>query len=83
MSLPRLVDRAFSHPDLAVLIKGSSPTQSISQVEIARSELEDFIYDRLRGYYTDRGVTAAQFDAVQNVVHASLPDFESEFAPAG
>ena len=40
-------------------------------------ELSQFLYERLRGYYADSGVTPQQFDAVLGVVHASLPDFDA------
>ena len=38
-------------------------------------EIETFIYDRLRGYFTDKGFNEQQFDAVNAVPHDSLPDF--------
>ncbi len=39
-------------------------------------ELQDFITDRLRGYYADQGVPGVQFDAVADVRPASLLDFD-------
>ena len=39
-------------------------------------ELYDFILDRLRGYYADRGVPAQQFSAVAALRPASLRDFD-------
>ena len=41
------------------------------------AELEDFVLDRLRGYYADAGVPAAQFEAVAAVKPASLVDFDA------
>lgn len=41
------------------------------------NELEDFVLDRLRGYYADAGVPAAQFEAVAAVKPASLVDFDA------
>jgi glycyl-tRNA synthetase beta chain len=38
--------------------------------------LQDFITDRLRGYYADQGVPGVQFDAVADVRPASLLDFD-------
>ncbi|MBZ0086542.1 MAG: glycine--tRNA ligase subunit beta [Thermomonas sp.] len=38
-------------------------------------ELYDFILDRLRGYYADRDVPAAHFNAVAELKPASLTDF--------
>ena len=39
-------------------------------------ELVDFVFDRLRGYYAELGFTAEQFEAVQTVAPATLPDFD-------
>jgi glycyl-tRNA synthetase beta chain len=41
------------------------------------------VYDRLRGYYADAGVAAVQFDAVENVAHDSLPDFDRRLKAIG
>ena len=43
---------------------------------IGSFDITQFVYDRLRGYYADRGVASVQFDAVENVAHDSLPDFD-------
>ncbi len=40
------------------------------------AELQDFVLDRLRGYYADQGVPGTQFDAVAEVRPASLVDFD-------
>ncbi|MBP6595971.1 MAG: glycine--tRNA ligase subunit beta [Arenimonas sp.] len=40
------------------------------------AELQDFITDRLRGYYAEQGVPGVQFDAVADVRPASLLDFD-------
>jgi glycyl-tRNA synthetase beta chain len=41
-----------------------------------RSEIYDFIIDRMRNYYADQGFTSAQFDAVAELKPASLVDFD-------
>jgi glycyl-tRNA synthetase beta chain len=41
------------------------------------SELRDFIFDRLRGYYADQGVPSQQFEAVLELKPASLTDFDA------
>jgi len=43
--------------------------------ETVATDLYDFILDRLRGYYADRGVPAAHFNAVAELKPASLHDF--------
>jgi glycyl-tRNA synthetase beta chain len=51
-----------------------------SQVVI---ELHDFILDRLRSYYADRGVPVQQFEAVAALRPASLLDFDHRLAAIG
>jgi glycyl-tRNA synthetase beta chain len=43
---------------------------------IDASELRDFVFDRLRAYYSDQGVTSLQFDAVASVEPPTLTDFD-------
>ena len=43
---------------------------------VSAEDVLDFIYDRLRAYYQDRGVDAAQFDAVLSIRPCSLSDFD-------
>ena len=40
------------------------------------AELSDFVFDRLRAYYAEKGFTAEQFEAVLAVGPATLPDFD-------
>ncbi|WP_395793237.1 glycine--tRNA ligase subunit beta [Aquimonas sp.] len=49
---------------------------SVDATKLA-SELYDFIFDRLRGYYADQGVPAQQFEAVLELKPASLTDFDA------
>ncbi len=46
-------------------------------------ELQDFILDRLRSYYEDRGSNAQQFDAVAALRPASLTDFDARLKALG
>ncbi|HZP65935.1 MAG TPA: glycine--tRNA ligase subunit beta [Rudaea sp.] len=39
-------------------------------------ELIDFVFERLRGYYAERGTTSDQFDAVRAVETETLVDFD-------
>jgi glycyl-tRNA synthetase beta chain len=41
-----------------------------------KQELRDFVFDRLRSYYSDQGISGLQFDAVAAVEPATLPDFD-------
>jgi glycyl-tRNA synthetase beta chain len=40
------------------------------------TELYDFIFDRLRGYYVDRGISAEAFEAVRALAPVDLTDFD-------
>ncbi|GAB3345885.1 glycine--tRNA ligase subunit beta [Lysobacter tyrosinilyticus] len=42
---------------------------------------EEFVYDRLRGYYED--VPSVQFESVNNIAHQSLPDFDRRLKAIG
>lgn len=56
----------------------SKPQQDAHQSLFQSSlipEILDFIYDRLRGYFTDKGSNDQQFDAVLAAQPPSLPDF--------
>ena len=46
-------------------------------------DLYDFILDRLRGYYADKGVPAAHFNAVAELKPASLYDFDTRLDAIG
>lgn len=46
-------------------------------------EMQDFIIDRLRGYYADRGVPPQHFTAVAELKPASLRDFDRRLKAVG
>ncbi|WP_449447028.1 glycine--tRNA ligase subunit beta [Thermomonas brevis] len=48
-----------------------------------RLEIADFIVDRLRGYYSDKGVPASQFNAVAERKPASLYNFDRRLDAIG
>ncbi len=51
--------------------------------ETHAGELYDFILDRLRSYYADKGVPAAHFNAVAELKPASLYDFDTRLDAIG
>lgn len=59
------------------LVERAVALQPVQAADVGAYDVTHFVYDRLRGYYADRGVTGAQFDAVLNAVHESLPDFDA------
>jgi len=60
----------------AVLLRDGDPTSGID-------ELYDFIVDRLKGYYADKGVPATHFNAVAELKPASLYDFDRRIDAIG
>ena len=64
-----------------------SPSESEAQLALAQpaqdGELYDFILDRLRGYYADKGVPTAHFTAVAELKPASLYDFDTRLDAIG
>ncbi|WP_233840099.1 glycine--tRNA ligase subunit beta [Dyella sp. 2HG41-7] len=56
---------------------GKTPALDAGQRRAAlASELNEFMLDRLRGYYSEKGFTAEQYEAVLAVVPVSLVDFD-------
>lgn len=46
-------------------------------------EVHAFIFDRLRGYYTEQGFSVDQFESVLAVAPATLPDFDRRLRAVG
>ncbi|UNK48360.1 glycine--tRNA ligase subunit beta [Lysobacter sp. S4-A87] len=65
------------------LVERALSLQPASAKDIGSYDITHFVYDRLRGYYADRGVAGTQFDAVENVAHDSLPDFDRRLSAIG
>jgi glycyl-tRNA synthetase beta chain len=56
---------------------GKVPALDVGQRRAAlANELNDFVLDRLRGYYAEQGFTTEQFEAVLAVAPISLVDFD-------
>lgn len=77
-ALGAIPDRAFAGLD-----GNSADEKSIAKAYTHRQELYDFILDRLRGYYADRGVPAAHFNAVAELKPASLYDLDRRLDAIG
>jgi glycyl-tRNA synthetase beta chain len=65
------------------LVERALSLQPVAGKDISSFDITSFVYDRLRGYYADRGVAGTQFDAVENVAHDSLPDFDRRLNAIG
>ena len=57
--------------------------ESEDKLDFAMFEIVEFILDRLRGYYADKGVPASQFNAVAELKPASLYDFDRRLDAIG
>lgn len=58
-------------------------TSAERKTEALPQELYDFVIDRLRGYYADKGVPATHFNAVAELKPASLYDFDRRIDAIG
>lgn len=77
LNLRALLETAFAGLPAAVQPSAERKTEAMPQ------ELYDFIIDRLRGYYADKGVPATHFNAVAELKPASLYDFDRRIDAIG
>ncbi|MEN1927104.1 glycine--tRNA ligase subunit beta [Luteimonas qiangzhengi] len=70
------IARASKHLDETLAARGTDPQDDVDA-------LYDFILDRLKGYYADRGVPVQHFNAVAALRPASLHDFNRRIAAIG
>ena len=68
---------------LSALLDHALSLQPVKTSEFSVFELSEFVYERLKAYYADRGVTGPQFESVVNVAHDSLPDFDRRLRAIG
>jgi glycyl-tRNA synthetase beta chain len=84
LDLPAQFDEALAQlPEGALaagLPKGKDGKSLAFDAHARRSglsqELRDFVLDRLRGYYTDQGISAEAFEAVREIAPVDLSDFD-------
>ncbi len=77
LDLRALVATAIAGLPAAVQPNAERKTEALPQ------ELYDFVIDRLRGYYADKGVPATHFNAVAELKPASLYDFDRRIDAIG
>ncbi len=75
LGLARTIIESGFDLDLKALLAKANQALAAKNVQADAGELYDFILDRLRGYYADKGVPAAHFNAVAELKPASLHDF--------
>ena len=83
LGLARTIIESGFDLDLKALLAKANDALATKGVQADTAELYDFILDRLRGYYTDRGVPAAHFNAVAELRPASLYDFDRRLDAIG
>ena len=76
LGLARTIIESGFELDLRVLLAQANTALAPRNVQADVGELYDFIVERLRGYYADKGVPASQFNAVAELKPASLYDFD-------
>jgi glycyl-tRNA synthetase beta chain len=69
--------------DLRALLAAANAGLVERTVQADANELYDFILDRLKGYYADKGVPATHFNAVAELKPASLYDFDRRLDAIG
>ena len=83
LGLARTIIESGYDFDLKVLLANANEALTARNVQADATELYDFILDRLRGYYADKGVPAAHFNAVAELKPASLYDFDRRLDAIG
>lgn len=83
VQLQKLVTAIDSAEKQGVKAAGANSTDWQPQAQNLVPEIQDFIIDRLKGYYADRGVPATQFNAVAELKPASLYDFDRRIDAIG
>ena len=76
LGLARTIIESGFELDLRALLASANAGLAARNVQADIGELYDFILDRLKGYYADKGVPATHFNAVAELKPASLYDFD-------
>ena len=83
LGLARTVIESGFELDLKALLAAANAGLSGRGVQADLDDLYDFLLDRLRGYYADRGVPATHFHAVAELKPVSLHDFDRRIDAIG
>ena len=85
LGLARTIIEGALELDLSALLSTATAglPQTLPESPKLADELLDFILDRLRNYYADQGVPAANFEAVAALRPSSLLDFERRLKAIG
>ncbi|MBN8793296.1 MAG: glycine--tRNA ligase subunit beta [Stenotrophomonas nitritireducens] len=83
LGLARTIIESGFDLDLPALLAAANAGLAGRNVQADAGELYDFIIDRLKGYYADKGVPATHFNAVAELKPASLYDFDRRIDAIG
>jgi len=83
LGLARTIIESGFDLDLPELLAAANAGLATRNVQADAGELHDFIIDRLKGYYSDKGVPATHFNAVAELKPASLYDFDRRIDAIG
>ena len=83
LGLARTIIESGFDLDLPLLLKEANAGLGARNVQADANDLQDFILDRLRGYYADKGVPASHFTAVSELKPKSLYDFDRRIDAIG
>lgn len=83
LGLARTIIESGFDLDLGALLAAANAGLASRNVQADLAELQDFIIDRLKGYYADKGVPATHFNAVAELKPASLYDFDRRIDAIG
>jgi glycyl-tRNA synthetase beta chain len=83
LGLARSIIESGFDLDLPALLASANVGLAERNVQADAGELYDFIIDRLKGYYADKGVPATHFNAVAELRVASLYDFDRRIDAIG
>jgi len=83
LGLARTIIESGFDLDLKALLAKANESLAVRNVQAEAGELYDFILDRLRGYYADKGVPTSHFNAVAELKRASLYDFDRRIDAIG
>jgi glycyl-tRNA synthetase beta chain len=83
LGLARTIIESGFDLDLPMLLTAANDGLKDRNVQADAAELQDFIIDRLKGYYADKGVPVTHFNAVSELKPASLYDFDRRLDAIG
>ena len=83
LGMARTIIESGFELDLRALLTQANAALAPRSVQADIDELYDFILERLRGYYADKGVPAAHFNAVAELKPASLYDVDRRIDAIG